>query len=344
MVDIDRFIAHNQPAWLRLETLSVKAQGRQIRKLHPAEVDELLGLYQQASGHLAYARTAFREPALLARLTSLVANANAAIYGRRARAADTFLRFFVASFPAAVWVCRRAIMASVACLFVPAIAIGAWLANSEQALDVAIPQRTQDALIASEFEDYYSSGPASHFSALVTVNNIQVSAVAFALGGLVLPGAALLAYNGVNIGMSAGLFIAEGQGGKFFGLILPHGLLELTAVAIAGGAGLRMGWALLSPGDRTRGSALAEEGRRSVALILGTALAFVVAGLIEGFVTPAEGLPTGVRVAVGVAVEALFLTWVIGRGRIAAANGFTGHPADDAAAWDRYRGVAGASS
>jgi hypothetical protein len=97
-----------------------------------------------------------------------------------------------------------------------------------------------------------------------------------------------------------------------------------------------MGWALLAPGDRTRGAALAEEGRRSVVLVLGVALAFVVAGFIEGFVTPAP-LPTSVRLAVGIAVEALFLTWVIGRGRVAADAGFTGHPADDGPAWDRWR-------
>jgi uncharacterized membrane protein SpoIIM required for sporulation len=339
VVDIDRFIATNQPAWQRLEQLSGRAQGRKIKGLLPSEVDELIGLYQLTSGHLAYARTAYRDPGLLARLTSLVANANAAIYGRRARASATFQRFFTASFPAAVWICRRAILASVACLFVPAIAIGAWLANSERALDVAIPKDTQEALIASDFEDYYSSGPASHFSARVMINNIQVSAMAFAAGALVVPGAVVLVNNGVNIGESGGLFVSEGQGGKFFGLVLPHGLLELTAVAIAGGAGFRMGWALLSPGDRTRGTALAEEGRRSVALILGTVVAFITAGLIEGFVTPSS-LPTAVRVGVGVAVEVLFLTWVIGRGRIAADRGFTGLPDDDAVAWDRWRGAA----
>lgn len=342
MVDIDRFIARNQPAWQRLEVLTNRAAGRKIRSLEAAEVDELVGLYQRVSGHLAHARAAYREPGLLARLTNLVANANAAIYGRRARAGATFVRFFSASFPAAVWVCRRAILASAACLLVPAMAVGVWVANSDVALDVAIPEETQEALLASEFEDYYSSAPAGQFATRVTINNIQVSVIAFALGALVIPGAFILAYNGMQVGLAAGLFVAEGQAGKFFGLILPHGLLELTAVVIAGGAGLRMGWAMLVPGDRTRAAALAEEGRRSVALVLGTMLAFVVAGLIEGFVTPAP-VPTVVRVAVGVAVWLLFVAWVVGRGRIAADAGFTGHPADDGPAWERWR-AAGVTS
>lgn len=335
-MDIDRFIAANQPAWDRLAALSSRASGRKVRQLTRAEVDELVGLYQKASADLATARTTYAEPGLVVRLTHVVADASAAIYGRRAKAGATLRRFFLATFPAAFWVSRRAILASAACLLVPAVVVGAWLANSDAALDVAVPEDTQEAIIASEFEDYYSSAPAAQFSQLVTFNNIRVSFVAFAMGALLLPAVALLAYNGINVGVAGGLFVAEGQAGQFFGLILPHGLLELTAVVIAGGAGLQMGWALVAPGDRTRGVALAEEGRRSVALVLGTVLAFVVAGLIEGFVTPAP-VPTLVRVAVGVAVEAAFLLWLIGRGRLAATEGFTGLPADDATAWERWR-------
>jgi uncharacterized membrane protein SpoIIM required for sporulation len=336
-MDIDRFIAANQPAWDRLAALSARATGRKVRRLDRHEVDELVGLYQQVSGDLATARTAYAEPGLVVRLTHVVAHANAAIYGRRAGARSTVLRFLLASFPAAVWVSRRAILASAAFLLVPAIAVGAWLAVSDAALDVAIDEETQQALVASEFEDYYSSAPAGQFASLVTFNNIRVSLVAFALGALLLPAAALLAFNGLNVGMAGGLFVSEGQAGRFFGLILPHGLLELTAVIIAGGAGLQMGWALLAPGDRPRSVALAEEGRRSVVLVLGTVVAFVVAGLIEGFVTPADGLPTAVRVAVGALVWVGFLLWTVGRGRLAADDGFTGLPADDEPAWEASR-------
>jgi uncharacterized membrane protein SpoIIM required for sporulation len=333
-MDIDRFIARNQPAWERLEVLSQHAAGRKLRTLSGAEVEELVGLYQRASVHLAHARRAYREPGLLARLTMLVASAHAAIYGRRSRAGTSFLRFVSSSFPAAVWTCRRAILAAAVALLLPALAVGAWVANSDEALDLAIPEETQEALVASEFEDYYSSAPAASFSSMVTVNNIQVSVLSFALGFLLLPGIAILAYNGINIGLAGGLFVAEGQAGTFFGLILPHGLLELTAVVVAAGAGLQMGWALLVPGDRTRATALAEEGRRAVLVVLGTVFAFVVAGLIEGFVTPAP-VPTLLRVAVGVVVEAAFLLWVLGRGRAAVAEGFTGLAEDDRAAWER---------
>ncbi|HEY8057579.1 MAG TPA: stage II sporulation protein M, partial [Acidimicrobiales bacterium] len=124
-------------------------------------------------------------------------------------------------------------------------------------------------------------------------------------------------------GVAAGLFVAAGQSPKFLGLILPHGLLELTAISLAAAAGIQMGWALIAPGDRTRGDAVAEEGRRSVVIVLGLALAFIVAGTIEGFVT-GSGLSTLVRVGIGVTVEMAFVLYLVVQGQRAAAMGETG--------------------
>ncbi len=158
----------------------------------------------------------------------------------------------------------------------------------------------------------------------MTVNNIQVSILAFAAGILVCVATAyILVLNGANVGVAAGLFAAVGEQPKFWGLILPHGVLEISAVIVAGGAGLAIGWAIVAPGDRTRGEALADEGRRSAVVILGLMVAFVVAGVVEGFVTP-SGLPTAVRVAVGLAVGTAFWTYVVVLGRAAAIRGYTG--------------------
>jgi uncharacterized membrane protein SpoIIM required for sporulation len=168
----------------------------------------------------------------------------------------------------------------------------------------------------------------------VTVNNIQVAITAFASGVLLcVPAVLLLAYNGAVLGMAGGLFADAGELGKFFGLILPHGLLELTAVVIAGGAGLRLGWAVIAPGDRTRGQALGDEARRAGVIALGLVLAFVVAGLIEGFIT-GRGVPTGLRVAIGVAAEAAFVVWVVVQGRAASARGVTGALGELDRGWD----------
>ena len=322
-VDVDRFITTNQASWSRLEHLTAAA-GSAGARLHPAEVDELLQLYQRASTHLSHARTQHADPALVARLTQLVATARGVIYGTRSRSLAGMARFFTTSFPAAVWHARRFVLASALLLLVPAVLVGGWLARSDVALEAAAPPALREAYVEDDFETYYSSAPASEFATSVTVNNIQVGFLAFASGIFVcVLTAAILVLNGANIGWAAGLFAAVGQQPKFYGLILPHGLLELSAVIVAGGAGLAIGWAIVAPGDRPRGVALAEEGRRASAIVLGLMLAFIVAGTIEGFVTPSS-LPTAARVGIGLTAGVAFWTYVVTLGRRAAALGYTG--------------------
>jgi uncharacterized membrane protein SpoIIM required for sporulation len=332
-VDIDRFIARNAHTWARLEELSSRA-GRGRRRLAPAEVDELVDMYQRVSSHLSHARVAYRDPALTGRLTRLVSRSNGVIYASRGRTLGAVRDFFAWRFPAAVWQSGRFVAASAALLLVPAVAIGAWMATSDEALEASAPDAVREAYLNEDFEDYYSSEPATQFATEVTVNNIQVAITAFASGVLLcVPAALLLAFNGAYLGFAGGLFADAGELGKFFGLILPHGLLELTAVVIAGGAGLRLGWAVIAPGDRSRGQALGDEARRAGVIALGLVLAFVVAGLIEGFIT-GRGVPTGLRVGIGVAAEAAFVVWIVVQGRAASARGITGALGELDRGWD----------
>lgn len=322
-MDLDRFLATNQPLWDRLGVLAAKGS-RGASRLSASEIDELVRLYQRTSSHLSYVRTYYRDPALTARLTGLVATAGAIVYGTRPKSLRAFGRFFTRTFPGALWHNRRFVAVAALLFYLPAIAVGAWLANSDKAVEAVGPPALREAYLNEDFESYYSSKPASEFAAQVTTNNIQVGFLVFA-GGVFLcvPTAILLVFNGANLGVPAGLFAAAGQSGKFYGLILPHGLLELTAVVIAGSAGLRLGWSLIDPGDRPRRVALIEEGRRSVVLVLGLVVTFVVAGLIEGFVTGSP-LPTFARVGIGVLVEIAFVLYVVVLGREAADRGITG--------------------
>ena len=138
-----------------------------------------------------------------------------------------------------------------------------------------------------------------------------------------LPGIVILAYNGVALGQAAAWMISAGDGARFFGLILPHGLLELTSIVVAGGAGLALGWAWIAPGDRRRTDALAQEGRRAAAVVLGLIATFILAGTIEGFLT-GSGLSAALRVTVGASVWVAFVGYIVLRGRAAAASGLTG--------------------
>ncbi|MDP9452225.1 MAG: stage II sporulation protein M [Actinomycetota bacterium] len=322
-MDLDRFLAEHAPAWERLEALVGRAE-RGLRRLDARELEELVALYQRASTHLSLARTYLRDPGLVARLTGLVASAAAVIYGTRPRTLRALGRFAATTFPAAVWHLRRFVAVSSLLLVVPALAMGLWLDSSPRAVDAAAPEAARQQFLEEDFEAYYSSAPAAQFATQVFTNNVRVAVLAFAGGILAcIPTAVVLLTNGANIGVAGGLFAAAGQSPRFFGLILPHGLLELTAVAVAGGAGLALGWAWLVPGDRPRLDALAEQGRRAVVVVLGLIGAFAAAGLIEGFVT-GRPWPTALRVGIGVAAWAAFALYLAAQGRRAAGAGLTG--------------------
>ena len=321
-MDIDAYVAAHSPTWRRLEHLLNRAN--RPRRCSGEELDELVDLYQRTATHLSVIRTSSPDPILVDRLSSLTSRARGVVAGSRVRGWGEVKRFFVTTFPAAVWRSRWWALAAAAFTIVVAAVIAIWVdATPEVQSAIGTPDDIRQ-LVEHDFEDYYSSAPAASFASHVFVNNAWVAAQAFAFGVLLcVPTVYVLFQNASNVGIAAGLMAEHDRLAIFFGLILPHGLLELTAIFIAAGVGLRTGWVLVDPGDRRRADAVAEEGRSSVAVILGLVAVFAVAGFIEGYVTP-SGWPTWARVGFGVVVEALFLTYVCVLGRRAAARGETG--------------------
>ncbi len=322
-MDIDRFIARHQAEWNRLDELTVKGR-RSVKKLTSDELDELLALYQSTSGHLSVVRTQFDDITLSNRLSRTLGGARGLIYRRRGQAGSTIVRFFTETFPAAAWTCRRAMAMAAFLMFAPALALGVWLYESGETRNATIDPATQRLIAEEEFADYYKSEAAGAWAVELFTHNIEVGVLSYgggAIGGVL--GVVLLAQNGANLGVMGAVMHAHGHGAEFWGLIAPHGLLELTAIVAASGAGLRITWAMFAPGERTRGEALAEEGLRSVTIVMGTMVMFVFAGITEAFVTP-SGLPTWGRVGIGIVLELGALTWMFGVGRNAAAAGLTG--------------------
>jgi uncharacterized membrane protein SpoIIM required for sporulation len=313
-MEIDRYVAEHQATWNRLAELERKA--RPVRRLSGTELDELVSLYQRVSTHLSYVQTYLPDPALVARLTALVATANGIVYAQRGRGWRSIGTFFARTFPAAVWRLRWFVAVAAVLTFVPALVLGIWVANSDAAFRATAPEAVREAYLNEDFESYYSSEPAAQFASEVFTNNVRVAILAFASGiFFCVITAWILVQNGALLGTAGGLFAAVGQSPKFWGLVLPHGLLELSCVVIAGAAGLRLGWTLIDPGDRTRGAAIIDEGRRSGAIVLGLILALAVAGVIEGFVT---GRVTSgpLRVGIGVVAFASFWSYIMVAGRI----------------------------
>jgi uncharacterized membrane protein SpoIIM required for sporulation len=238
-------------------------------------------------------------------------------------------RFLQEDFPAVCYRTRWWWLGAAAGFAVVALGFGIWIAHSPEAqLAVAAPAEVKQ-LVEHDFADYYSSAPAQDFSAKVFTNNTYVAAMAILFGVLLgLPVIYVLFQNALNVGVAGGLLAANDRTGQFFALILPHGMLELTAVFVACGLGLKLGWTVVDPGRRTRSQALAEEGRALIVGALGLALVLLVSGIIEGFVTP-SGLPTWARIAIGGLAEAAFLAWVFILGRRAVQAGVTGDLRDD---------------
>ena len=310
-MDIDAFVAANQDSWARLEALT--AQARRLKRTTQADLDELADLYQRCGAQLAHARVRYAADAMIVnRLTLMVGDAHGVLYGQRTtEVRRTVGRFATATFPRAVLSLRWFVLAAALLTFVPWAVFHIWLAVSPKAFALIAPDAVKQAYIDQDFESYYSSQPAQNFATQVFLNNVRVAMLAFAAGILVcVVTAALLAYNGAQGGMAGGMFTHVGESGRFWGLILPHGLLELSAVVVAGAAGLRIGWTVIDPGDRRRLDALAIESRRAGNVLVGLIAAFLLAALVEWFVT---GRPwsTWVRVGIGVAVFSLFWGWTI---------------------------------
>lgn len=327
MSNLDSYVDEHSPEWERLDELVAKA-GTRGSRLEGGELDELLARYQRTSSHLSHVRSTYGDPEVTRRLTRTVAGARAVVYGPQPRVGGALSGFFKHTFPAAVWSARKAILISALALLLPALAAGIWIANSPSTIDAFTTPALLEAYIEEDFEAYYSSAPAAEFSTQVLINNIQVSFLAFVTGiAFAIPTLVVLAFNGALIGQAAGLFHDAGEAGRFWGLILPHGLLEITAIIVAGGAGLKLGWSLVAPGDRTRSNALVEEAQRSASIIIGLVLVFVVAGLIEGFVTPSP-LDTWARVSIGAAAFFAFWSYILVLGPQAAALGHSGSITD----------------
>ncbi|WP_284578692.1 stage II sporulation protein M [Streptomyces sp. 2P-4] len=320
-MDLDVFVTAHRAEWDRLEQLLGRG-----RRLTGAEADELVALYQRASTHLSLIQSSTPDAVLTGRLTQLVARARATVTGTRRAGWRDAARFFASAFPAAVYLSRRWWIPTAVLSTLLGVLIGWWVAmNPEVQASIAAPEELRAMTEpGGGYEAYYSSHPAASFAAQVWTNNAQAAAVCLVAGAFLgLPVLWILFLNMANLGVGLGLMASAGRLDVFLGLILPHGLLELTAVFVAAGTGLRLGWTVIDPGPRTRRAALAEQGRAALGMAVGLAAVLFVSGLIEGFVTP-SGLPTWARITIGVAAEAVFLAYVYVLGGRAARAGEVG--------------------
>lgn len=316
-MDIDAFLAVHGNKWSRLHVLAHK------RRLTGAEADELLRLYQTASSHLSLIRSVAPESALSASLSASLAQARTRFTGARSNFMEDLARFFVIALPAAFYRIRWLTIWCGVAFVVVAGAYALWIGTSADALRAVATDAKVQQYVDEDFIDYYSENPAASFAGAVWTNNAWISAqaVAFGVTGFWVP--FILFMNAQSTGVAAGLFLATGKMDVFFSYILPHGLMELTAVFIACAAGLKIFWAMVRPGPRTRMQAVADEGRSLITVALGLVLVLLVSGIVEGFVTPSP-LPVWAKITIGALVLAAYWSYTLVLGGRAASAGVTG--------------------
>jgi uncharacterized membrane protein SpoIIM required for sporulation len=309
-MDTDAFAAAHRAEWNRLAALV-----RRRRRLSGDEIDELVAGYQATATHLSVLRSGGRDPALTARLSVLLGRAGAAISGAHTPAWRAVGELFTVSFPAMAYRARWWWLGTTAASLALALIVGRWVAASPAVQSSLLSHSQVASLVNHQFRDYYSQDTPLSFASSVWIHNALTAAEALIFGaflGVLTIG--VLLENMLNLGVDGGLMIGHGRATEFFVLILPHGMLELSAVFLAAAAGLRLGWAIIDPGPRRRGQALAEEGRATVTIALGLVVVLAVSGVIEAFVTP-SGLSSWARIGIGGVAEAAFLAYVIAAGR-----------------------------
>jgi uncharacterized membrane protein SpoIIM required for sporulation len=287
-LDIRQFIKLHREEWKQLEHyITLLSKGKQsISKKSLTEFDRL---YQKAAQHLSYSQTYFPNEDVTYYINDLVGKSHNLLYRDQVTSGKQIRDFFSRKFVGLLLEQWKFILVAFALFMIGGLAGFLAVLADPLHLYAVIPADVAQGVDPERLGEGHDSIDSSIMSAEIMTNNIQVAILSFASGitfGILT--VYLMVYNGLLVGALAGAFWHSGMSYEFWAYIVPHGMIELTAIFIAGGAGLLMGYKLFAPGRYTRVYQLKEHGKRSVQLFLGTVPLFVIAGIIEGFITPSS--------------------------------------------------------
>src|SRR5437762_1921092 len=302
---VDRFVEDRRARWARLGNLISEANGR-VERLAPSDVLELGRLYRSASSDLAVARRDFALDAATERLNDLVATAHALVYSEAPTSGRRLRRFFLHELPSSVRANSRFTAVSLAAFAIPLLATFAIGLLLPEIAATALPPETRQHLAERRLWTDIPEGYRPLVGPLIIVNNVRVAVAAFA-GGLTAGALTLylLVANGAFLGTVLAVVQGYGLSGGLLTFTAAHGPLELSCIVLSGGAGLRLAWALLRPGDRSRADALRLAGAQAIRVMLLVIPALGVAGILEAFLSPTDA-PVPIKISVGLVAASCF--------------------------------------
>jgi uncharacterized membrane protein SpoIIM required for sporulation len=317
-MNIDKFYQSRNKEWETLNNLLGRAR-QGLGTLSPQEIEILSRLYRAATSDLALAQRDFPQHNLTQYLNQLVASAHAIIYRPEPAAFNRLVEFVARGFPSLFRKTLPFTFAAFLLFFLPALGSAISTAIQPQSATWLLPAGAQKMIPTIEDRELWTDipiGERPYASSFIMKNNIQVSFLAFSSG---LTGGLLtiwvLIMNGLILGSLTGLTTHYGIGFELWTFVIGHGVIELSVIFMAGGSGLMLGWAILHPGLMRRRDALSIAAQDAVRLLIGAVPMLVIAGLIEGFISPAENIPWQVKWSIGLGSGLLLYGYLLLAGR-----------------------------
>jgi uncharacterized membrane protein SpoIIM required for sporulation len=317
-MNVDQFYQSRQADWAHFSRLLDRSQ-RGLSDLTPAEVQIMGQLYRAVSSDLALAQRDFPTHRVTIYLNQLVARGHSVMYQSEPLAVNRIVRFVTTGFPETFRQTLPFFVMAAVLFILPGLLVGLFTYLQPATARVALPPEVQDLIPMIEDQELWTEIPVAErpfSSSFIMTNNIRVAFLAFAGGATAgLLTLYILIYNGLMLGGITGLTAHYGVGFDLWTFVIGHGVIELSVIIMAGASGLMMGWAIIHPGLLRRRDALALAARKAVRLVVGCVPLLVIAGLIEGFISPNELLPWPVKWGVGLVSGVILYSYLFLAGR-----------------------------
>ena len=310
---LDRFVAERRARWAELEAAVTRARRGRLRGMPAQEIERFGLLLRHAASDLAIARRDYPSAEVTAYLNTLCARAHPLLYRGAPMRMSAVAAFYARGLPRTFRAAWPYVVASLVLLALGFLAGFVAVYLRPDLRSSLVPQSLFDQMARGQIQANVPDAPLA--ATFIIQNNIRVALVAFAGGVLLgLPTAFVLLANGWMLGTIAAAVHQGGYDLGFWSLIVPHGVIELSVIVIAGGTGLMVGAAILRPGHLRRADSIGIAARRAAVLALGAATLLIVAGTLEAFVSPST-LPGAAKLAIGAMSALLLYSWLLLSGR-----------------------------